>query len=171
MNRKAESRVGEKYGRLKIVRIDHKEGNTVYVLCDCDCGKKKVIALKSIVSGATVSCGCYNKEQARKSKNIIHGMSRTRLYKIWCKMKSRCYDKNDIKKYSYYGGRGITVCEEWKNNFVNFQKWAEKNGYCDNLSIDRIDVNGNYEPSNCRWITMAEQQSNKRNNKKYGVQV
>lgn len=95
----------------------------------------------------------------------MHG---TRIYNIWHSMKSRCYYEKD-KCYKSYGGRGIIVCEEWSNKdtgFVNFFNWSVRNGYSDNLTIDRINVNGNYEPSNCRWITMVEQQSNKRNNKK-----
>ena len=90
-----------------------------------------------------------------------HGMTKTRLYRIWHGMKKRCYTKSQ-DHYENYGGRGIAVCPEWKDSFVAFAIWALQNGYREDLSIDRIDVNGNYEPSNCRWITMREQQSNKR---------
>ena len=96
------------------------------------------------------------------SSGYIHGMYGTRLNHIWANMRTRCNCKTN-RDYPDYGGRGIKVCEEW-GEFINFHEWAMKNGYEDNLSLDRIDVNGNYEPSNCRWITMAEQQSNRRNN-------
>lgn len=90
-----------------------------------------------------------------------HGLSRTKIYKIWYGMKTRCYNKN-FKKFNNWGGRGIIVCNEWKNSFLIFNEWALKNGYKEGLSIDRINNNGNYEPTNCRFITIADQQKNKR---------
>ena len=90
-------------------------------------------------------------------------MSGTRIYRIWQKMKGRCYYKNDKKHYPHYGARGIKVCDEWKDDFANFYNWAMENGYTDELTLDRIDVDGNYEPSNCRWATLEEQSYNKRN--------
>ena len=92
-----------------------------------------------------------------------HGMKHTRIYETWCGMKKRCYNPNS-KSYKDYGERGIVVCDEWKNDFLSFYNWSVQNGYGENLQIDRIDTNGNYEPSNCRWITHAEQQRNRRNN-------
>lgn len=92
----------------------------------------------------------------------------TRLYRIWAAMKQRCYNPKRTR-FEYYGGRGITVCSEWKNSFKAFENWALTNGYRDNLSIDRIDVNGNYEPSNCRWATNSEQSKNRRPLKKGGA--
>lgn len=92
-----------------------------------------------------------------------HGMKHTRIYETWCGMKKRCYNPNS-KSYKDYGERGIVVCDEWKNDFLSFYHWSVQNGYGENLQIDRIDTNGNYEPSNCRWITHAEQQRNRRNN-------
>lgn len=93
-----------------------------------------------------------------------HNMTHTRLYRTWCNMKGRCYRKT-MKRYNMYGGRGIKVCDEWKKSFICFADWALTNGYQDNLTIDRIDVNGNYEPNNCRWVSNLEQQSNRTNNR------
>jgi len=98
-----------------------------------------------------------------KEIHTTHGKSYTRLFNIWIGMRQRCRD-TALPEYPRYGGRGIKVCSEWDENFETFEKWAYENGYDDSLTIDRIDVNGNYEPSNCRWITMFEQQSNKRSN-------
>lgn len=89
-----------------------------------------------------------------------HGLCDTRIYRIWKNMKQRCYNPKN-PRYNFYGKIGVKVCDEWKNNFISFYKWSIENGYQDNLTIDRIDVNGNYEPSNCRWITNKEQQFNK----------
>ena len=93
-----------------------------------------------------------------------HGMNGTRIYREWCHMRERCFSKRH-KSYKHYGGKGIKVCEEWDNSFIPFYEWAMANGYNDTLTLDRIDVNGNYEPSNCRWITNLEQQRNKKNNR------
>lgn len=98
-----------------------------------------------------------------KNWNYKHGETRTRLFKIWCSMHERC-ERSKHMHYKDYGGRGITVCHGW-SEYIPFAKWARENGYTDNLSIDRVDVNGNYEPSNCRWVTDKEQQNNRRNNR------
>lgn len=104
------------------------------------------------------SCGCLKIETHR-----THNQSKTRLYNIWILMKKRC-DCETSENYKYYGGRGVSYCEEWKK-FENFRDWSLQNGYSDNLTLDRIDVDGNYEPTNCKWSTLKEQGNNKRNNK------
>lgn len=129
----------------------------------CICGKQKIIGVKNVSEGATKSCGCIN--FSRKG-NYRHGGSlkkKTRLYNIYHKMKTRCYSPN-YSEAKYYSERGITICEEWKNNFVAFRDWALKNGYAENLSIDRIDVNKGYSPDNCRWVDDKTQSRNRRSN-------
>lgn len=146
---------GKHFGELMVLKRSFKKGNAIYWTCQCSCGNIKDIAGKHLKSGGTKSCGCKQQEHS----HFIHGMTNSRIYSIWQHMKDRCGKKWD-KRYKNYGGRGISVCKEWQNSFLAFYNWAFANGYKDNLSIDRIDVNGNYEPSNCRWITMAEQAGN-----------
>ena len=151
---------GQRFGKLvanKYVYSD--KSGYAYWECTCDCGKKTVVMGANLRSGKTKSCGCLYKHSK------THGGSGTRLYKTWCSMKERCARVGD-KSYPRYGGRGIRVCEEWKNDFDAFRSWAYHAGYNDFLSIDRINVNGNYEPSNCRWATQKTQANNKRNSRK-----
>ncbi len=133
-------------------------------LCKCDCGKEVIVQGKCLRGGKTSSCGCYKIDKL-KERLIKHGMSYSSLYNVYQKMKSRCYNTQD-KRYKNYGGRGITICNEWlgEDGFINFQKWAIKSGYRDDLTIDRIDVDGIYEPGNCRWTDMLTQENNKTNN-------
>lgn len=153
---------GKQFGRWTVIeKAGHSRHKKVLWRCRCSCGNERFVGTGELMSGGTKSCGCLKNELVR-ARMTTHGKINTRLYSIWGGMKSRCHNKNGPGYYDY-GGRGITVCKEWEN-FDQFYEWAMKNGYRDDLTIDRIDVNGNYEPDNCRWITNAEQQRNKRDN-------
>ena len=149
--------VGEKINFLTITKLY----NNRTCDCICECGNKvSGIRVYQLFSGNNKSCGCYNR-RCTSERNFKHGDSKTRLYKIWIGMKKRCYNKNSAR-YPDYGGRGIIVCDEW-HHWETFKNWSIKHGYTDTSSIERIDFNGNYEPSNCMWIPIEEQSKNRRN--------
>ena len=134
--------------------------------CRCDCGTEKAVTANSLLSGRSSSCGCDKSANAITAKKnfTTHGETKTRLYQIWAGMRKRCNNQNSYN-YKHYGGRGISVCSEW-DDFLAFKEWAVNNGYDDSLSIDRIDVDGDYTPLNCRWADNITQANNKRTNHK-----
>lgn len=167
-----EDLTGRRFTRLVVISKSPRQGKQTYWNCLCDCGKTIESTTSHLKTGHTKSCGCYTRERlANMSRKT--GQSQSRLYMVYHNMINRCFwDKSDMKRF--YGDRGITVCDEWlgEHGFEHFYKWAINNGYKDIrnekgrsiLTLDRIDVNGNYEPNNCRWVDAYIQANNKRNN-------
>lgn len=160
MTEKIPIKVGDRFGRLFVVSNPIRRNNAMVYECVCDCGNVSYVARNNLKSGNTKSCGCYKAFMTGK-RSRTHGKSQTLLHHKWRGMKDRCFNPNNIE-FKNYGGRGITVYPEWVHDFSAFYKWSMKNGYKESLSIDRIDVNGNYEPSNCRWVDRDVQSNNKR---------
>lgn len=154
---------GQRFGRLVVQECVGRRCGHALWSCLCDCGNVIEVIACDLKKGHTASCGCLQRERSRESATV-HGGQKTRLYEIWCAMKARCNRRTD-ESYKDYGGRGITVCDEWANSFEAFRKWALSNGYQNNLSIDRKDNDGPYCPENCRWATAKQQNNNQRSNR------
>ena len=161
--------VGEVWGRYTIIAYDHTDGSyNKYYLCRCQCGNERIVPYSSLKTGDAKSCGCLSREVHTK-----HGMSHERIYRIWRGIRDRCNISSD-QKYPNYGGRGIKVCKEWNDpetGFQAFYDWSMSHGYAKDLSIDRKDNDGNYEPANCRWTTSSVQMNNTRFNVYVGYRL
>lgn len=162
MHPNAKNELGKTYGRLTVIREAGRSGRKVLWECVCECGNHSIVEGNRLRSGGTKSCGCLRADTI-VAFNKKHGMSSSRLYNIWSHMKSRCSNKNN-EAYKRYGGRGIAVCKEWQK-FEPFMKWAMKNGYKDNLEIDRLDNNLGYSPENCHFTTPKINSRNRRSNR------
>lgn len=160
---------GMKFGKLKVIGISRKvqsgKRERYYWNCKCDCGNTKEVRTDCLTLGGTQSCGCMKKEQDKinLTKFHRHKLSNTNLWHVYYGILHRCYNKEDTH-YNNYGGRGITVCDEWKQSFDEFVQWSFSNGYEKGLQIDRINNDGNYEPDNCRWVTVKKNCRNRSTN-------
>lgn len=156
---------GQRFGKLTVIGRAPNRGRRTMWLCECDCGNQREIMADNLVAGKSSSCGCLSSELTSR-RSHTHGGSGTRLYNVWYKMLTRCYNPKS-NRYKYYGARGIKVCSEWEHDFGAFQRWALAHGYDENAkrgdcTLDRIDNDDNYCPDNCRWVDLTVQNNNKR---------
>lgn len=157
---------GKKFGYLTVIsRAENAKNGAARWNCLCKCGNLTVVPTHRLNNGQCQSCGCKKLE----SHNKVHGMTKTDIHNKWLSMKQRCFDKNH-SSYKRYGALGITVCDEWKDNFINFRDWSYENGYKEGMSLDRIDNSKGYFPGNCRWVTWKDQCNNRRSNIKITYQ-
>lgn len=145
---------GKQFGRLTVLQRSGSKGGNAAWECLCECGNKVIVKRNNLTRGTSKSCGCLERE-LRVARMTTHGMATTPLYRTWAGIKRRCYNAN-LKVYKDYGAKGITMCDEWKDDFQAFYDWAMANGYNEGLTIDRINSAGNYEPGNCQWLTRSE---------------
>ncbi|MCI2760222.1 hypothetical protein [Staphylococcus lugdunensis] len=160
-NPRVKNKAGQRFGRLVVKEIDlTKASRKTFWICQCDCGN--VVSIRSDTLGTTKSCGCIKKEQDFKNLRLknkqLHGLTKNTIYPRWRAMMQRCYNPKS-ERYSRYGGRGIKVCDEW-HDVKKFVKWAIDNGFSEELSIERIDIDEGYKPSNCKWIPIEDQRWN-----------
>ena len=155
--------IGTRFGRYTVIGGPTKHGRwgMQHVACRCDCGSDRMVRVQALHVEPLPNCGCLRLERHRK-RHTTHGESKTRLFNIWTGIVERCYSPSFGPGYAAYGGRGIQMCNAWRDSFVVFRDWALAHGYESSLVIDRIDNDGNYEPSNCRWVTIRQNSQNTR---------
>lgn len=156
---------GQKFGKLTVLSYAFSDKHRVsHYLCECECGNQKIISGQNLSKGLTKSCGCIKKSKKSNDKpqkrDRFKWASYDRIYRIWYGIKYRCYYKTSTS-YKKYGAKGVTMCEEWKNDFQNFKQWALENNYAENLTIDRIDNSKGYQPDNCRFVDYQTQNNNR----------
>jgi hypothetical protein len=163
-----EDLTGKRFGRLTVLEFDHKDKYyNSYWKCRCDCGNELIATAGRLRSGHSKSCGCYSRERAAEvcKTRTTHNLSKHPLYGVWSNMIARCENPKNPDFQNWYGSKGVTVCDEWRNDFKVFYDWAMLNGYKKGLTIDRVNGEGNYEPDNCRWVTPKKQANNTSRNK------